>query len=213
MKVARVAVPYKAKGRKSRLSAILTAAGRRELADCMLLDVLDAISGAGMLDGCTVVSSDGDALSTAERAGAKGTAEKSDKGVNSAVEAAIKGLRPDEWVMVVPADLPELRPEDLRRALRLFSLGYVVLAPSGGLDGTNLLVFPSSGFCLSYDEDSFWGHVSEAARRGLRLAVISSRGLSSDVDSPEDLRRLARARINSRGAKFARKAEATWGYS
>ena len=195
-------VPFKARERKSRLSPLADESERRELAFLMLLDVLDAVDSAGLVRSCWVVSSDRSALSIAEKRGARPLAEPRDEGVNAAVRFALRRLPRGGSVLVLPADLPFLESADIEGAMRLGAAGFkVVIAPSKGFDGTNLLMFPNgAGFKLSYDAVSFSHHVTEAGKRGLCLAVTATAGLASDLDTPEDLRRASRAMINSRSA-------------
>jgi 2-phospho-L-lactate guanylyltransferase len=208
LKGLRVLIPFKAAGPKSRLSTLLSPKQRRKFAQLLLLDVLGACSGAGLLDKCSVISSDRRALSLAEKSGASGLAEPSDKGVNSAVEWGVKIEKEIDEFMVLPSDLPLLRPSELRHALGLRLSGFgLVLSPSQSFDGTNLLIFSRrERIRLSYDSDSFWNHLKEAAKNAPRLAVFNGRGVLFDVDTPADFALLARQRTNSPSAAFARKA-------
>ncbi len=202
-----IVIPFKAKGRKSRLSRVLTAAERRIFAETMLLDVLAAVRSAGLLSTCFVVSSAHGVLSLAEESGATGLAEPSDQGVNSAVGWAVAKLREVDEFMVVPADLPILRGQDIRNALSLGSLVDRVISPSKSFDGTNLFLFSGKdAVTFSYDSNSFWNHVGGTARGGLSLAVYCGKGVLFDVDSAEDFRALADVRINTPSVAFAKKA-------
>ena len=109
--------------------------------------------------------------------------------------------------MVVPSDLPLLAPNEVKTALALKHSFDCVISPSRSFDGTNLLVFSGRAApTLSYDSDSFWNHVSGAARKGLSLAVYCGEGILSDVDTPEDLRALSRAKRKTQSVEFAREA-------
>ena len=203
-----VLIPFKATGAKSRLSPVLSTQSRRELAELMLLDVLDAFAAAGLLRRCFVVSSNGRALSLAEEAGATALEESSDRGVNSAVEWGMEKEAGAEEFMVVPSDLPLLRGSEIRDAYSFRAAGIdVVVSPSRRFDGTNLLlVSRSRPVSLSYDKNSFWNHIGAAAEAGRTLAVNSGMGFLFDVDTPADLVALASLRINRRSVAFARKA-------
>ncbi|MFI5404296.1 MAG: 2-phospho-L-lactate guanylyltransferase [Candidatus Gagatemarchaeaceae archaeon] len=206
-----VIVPFKAVDGKSRLSSDLSPADRRALSELMLLDVLRAVRGAGLVDRCVVVSSDRRALSLASRSGATPARETSDKGVDAAVERGMRFLKGWDRFLVLPSDLPLLTARELLSVANLGSRFDSVVSPSKSFDGTNLLIFSRSPRLeLSYDSDSFWNHVRAVARNSSTLAVHCSRGVLFDVDSPGDLRELAGTRINTRSVEFARKKLSAW---
>jgi len=204
----RILIPFKAAGVKSRLSGLLNEAQRQKFAELLLLDVLCACSVAGLLGKCSVISSNRRVLSLAEKSGATGLSEPSDRGVNSAVELGVKKEKGADEFMVLPSDLPLLGASELSQVLTLRSSGInVVLSPSHTFNGTNLLIFSRfEKIKLSYDSDSFWNHLRDAARRKLRVAVFTGRGALFDVDTPADFALLASLSTNRRSAAFARRS-------
>jgi 2-phospho-L-lactate/phosphoenolpyruvate guanylyltransferase len=206
-----VLVPFKSKDPKSRLSKVLSASQRSELAVIMLEGVIDAIRSAGLQKDCYLISSDPEAASVAKGSGISLVPEPSDRGVNAAVSTGIGVLENYESFLVVPSDLALVKATDVRRAMKLGSHLDCMISPSRSFNGTNLLqVSKNIGFTLSYDSNSFWNHVGEAARKGLRLAVLCSNGVLFDVDSPEDLRELSRARSSTPAVRFAKEAVSKW---
>ena len=154
-----------------------------------------------------IVSSDPEMLRLAIRSGAGVVTESRDQGVNSAVEAGVRALGRPQKVLVLPSDLPLLSASHLRHVASLSESMQVVIAPSSSFNGTNALVFPPrAGLSLSYDNDSFWNHVRASGRKGLSVGVVSRPGLTFDLDSPEDLYKLAQARVDTPGVAFARSA-------
>lgn len=202
-----VLIPFKANRRKSRLSPVLDTNQRRGLTELMLADVLGVFSKAGLLSRCYVVSSDVKVLALARGLGAMTIAEPRDEGVNAAVGMGVRMLGRGRDFMVVPSDLPLLAPDEVRTALTLKRSFDCVISPSRSFDGTNLLIFSGGDApALRYDSDSFWNHVSGAARKGLSLAVYCGEGVLSDVDTPEDLRALSRMRERIPSVEFAKEA-------
>jgi 2-phospho-L-lactate guanylyltransferase len=203
-----VIIPVKSSRVKSRLSSLLSDAQRREFARLLLSDVLGALAEGGLLEGTYVVSSDGSTLDLAKSLGACGVSEREDEGVNSAVLRGEGRAKATDGILVLPSDLPLLRARELKELLRLKAAGVdLVIAPSMGFNGTNALLFsPSIRLPLSYDDDSFWNHIKAAARRGLSVAVCCRLGLMFDVDTPEDFQALARSRVRSPSAAFARRS-------
>lgn len=177
---------------------------RRRLTELMLFDVLGVFSKAGLLSRCYVISSDGKVLALVRRLGAQTVAEPRDGGVNAAVEAGVRTLGREGDFMVVPSDIPFLAPKEVKTVLTLKRSFDCVISPSRSFDGTNLFIFSGgSAPALSYDSDSFWNHVSGAARKGLSLAVYTGEGFLSDVDTSEDLCALSHTKGRNLSVQFA----------
>ena len=197
----------KSSGKKSRLARLLDEEEREELVGLLLSDVLGALRRARLLPSCRVVSPDAGILEMARKAGARAVPEEGAAGFDSAVARGLGGVRGRPDVLIIPADLPLLKAEDLLRLLGARSAGFdAVIAPSRAFDGTNAMLFsPSSPVPLSYDDDSFWNHLSGAARRGLSVWICTEPGLTFDVDTPSDLGALARSGSKRPSAEFARR--------
>lgn len=202
-----VVVPVKSAG-KSRLSPVLSAAERRAVSLSMFRGMMGALAGAGVIGACRVVSSDNEVLSEAAALGARPVPEPSDRGVNAAVRAAMDATPEADEFLVLPSDLPLLTAADVSALLRLKADGPdVVLSPSLSFDGTNALLFPRvPGLSLSFDSDSYWNHLSAAAASGLSVGVCARKGIMFDVDSPDDLKALADAKVENESAELARAA-------
>jgi 2-phospho-L-lactate/phosphoenolpyruvate guanylyltransferase len=180
---------------------------RQQLESLLLSGVLKALREAGLLAATRVISSDAEILRLATGFGAGVVREARDQGVNSAVEAGVGALGRPLKVLILPSDLPLLRASQLRHLVSLSESLQVVIAPSSSFNGTNALVFPPRmGLTLSYDNDSFWNHVRTSGRKGLSIGVVSKPGLTFDLDTPEDLGKLARARVITPAVAFARRA-------
>ncbi len=207
MKSIAIIIPVKSTRVKSRLSLVLTEAQRREFETLLLSDVLGVLKRAGLVAQVSVVSSDRGILRLAETAGARGVPEQGDRGVNAAVLSGMEAAAGAARVAVLPSDLPLLTSSQVRDLLALSSAGLdVAIAPSLGFDGTNALAFsPGSGPALSYDDNSFWNHLYDSARRGLSVGVCCERGLMFDVDSPADFDALATSASRRPSAEFARR--------
>lgn len=205
MKGLAVIVPVKSGG-KSRLSTVLSEAERGALVRSLFRGLMKTLTGAGVVKSCLVVSSDREVLSMALSYGAHPVPESGDHGVNSAVRI---GMTEADWAkefLVLPADLPRFRGSDLGAILRLRRAGLrVLLSPSYAFDGTNALLFPREPpLSISYDANSFWNHLASASKLRFPVGVCARDGIMFDVDSPEDLRRLAGSESRSEAAALAR---------
>ena len=186
-----IIVPFKSKGHKSRLRARFSEQERTELARMMLRHVLGTVLRSGLGESCFVVTSDEEAMGEARSRGASSIREKEDAGVNTAVRSALRRLKTFERFMVIPSDLPRLQTSDLTSAITLGDSLDIVLSPSATFTGTNLLLFSRShALPLSYDDNSFWNHLSGASSKGLTVAVYAGKGVTLDLDTAGDARRL-----------------------
>jgi 2-phospho-L-lactate guanylyltransferase len=201
-------VPVKGGSYKTRLSKSLGERERSRLSVLLLRDLLDTIAKTGRIADTFVVSSNRKMVKIAQLDGARGILERRDAGVDAAVELALRSLGEYDACLVLPSDLPLLKPSDIRRAIRLKEEGpAVVVSPSASFDGTNLLLFSRPlAFKLSYDNDSFWNHVRNAAAVGASLAVYATRGVMTDVDTVRDVDVVTATRMRRRSIAFLRKA-------
>ncbi len=187
-----VIVPVKPLERaKSRLAAALGDAARRALVPAMLDDVLAAVRAAH--DGPLLLVStdpryDGAAATYDARRVPDGT-----PGYNGAVRAA---LQLDEVVaagaaLVLPADLPQLRPETVRTLADALQRAPVTLAASADGGTSALGMRPPDAMPVAFGPDSAAAHRSLAREAGLALAEPPLPAIAIDVDTPEDLRAVA----------------------
>ena len=187
-------VPVKPlRGALRRLTPALEASVRRELQVAMLTDVLVACAGAGGLAGVLVVTSDPQAAELAGRlAGARVVPDHAPpRGMNAAVMRgleAVAGLGA-EGALVLTADLPLARPEDLDAVIGAAPAGpSATLAPSRDGTGTNaMLLRPPGVLTPRLGLDSLVRHRAQAARRGAALTLCPRPGLALDIDTPRDL--------------------------
>ena len=202
MPVTRIVVPFAGANGKSRLQA--SQAARHELALAMLGDVLEACVEVGPT---LVVTGDADAAAVAEAAGAR-TAGDPGGGQGAAVQAALAGLGLGP-LLVVNADLPCLEPGDL--------LALVEATPAGGLalaeapDGTTnaLSLSAPSAFAPLYGSGSAARFHARAAELGVESATAEIPNLVDDVDTIDDLARLAsRCGPRTRASLADRRVEA-----
>ena len=174
---------------KSRLSALLSDEQRREFCLRMLEDVLRAVKSTVGICQTVVISKTQKIFRVAETFGAVSLGE-SKTGLNEAISEAI------EWclkkkaasVLILPADIPLVTPNDLCRILRLREKASMVISPSRDEKGTNALLLTPPSVCETfYGPDSYHKHMEEASKRKLNFSIFGSRRLALDVDTVEDL--------------------------
>ncbi|MCJ7568271.1 MAG: 2-phospho-L-lactate guanylyltransferase [Anaerolineales bacterium] len=176
---------------KSRLSGVLTKDEREVLSQRMLISTLDLLREVKDIERTLVVSRDTKALSIARKHGAKTVAEHGAPELNNAlIRATVVAQQYDiSGVLVIPADLPLLRIEDVEKLIRSATdPPVVVIAPDRHGSGTNALLSSPPGL-IEYDfgVNSFERHVARASAADVRLVVCEIPSIGLDVDLPEDL--------------------------
>ncbi len=184
-------VPVKdLQGTKSRLAPVLDPAARAGLTLYMMGRVVTRALEAGV-DAVCVVSPDPIVLDEALKRGATSLVQKS-RGLNPALEegrlwATQNGA---SALLVLPADLPMIEPEDVRAVLAGAASAPVVVAPDGARSGTNaLLLRPPDALPFLFGPNSFEAHLGAARDREIEVRVCENGHLSFDLDTAEDLAR------------------------
>ena len=192
---------------KQRLAAVLDQRARTELAQAMLSDVVAAIVGfAG--DEVAFATSVPFALELAGRYGFEVIRDEANVSETDAIEMATRACeaRGVESTLVIPGDIPLIDAADLRAIYEASPDAGTVLVPSRDKRGTNaVLRRPASLFPLRFGNDSFMPHLTAAIATNKTCVVLSLAAIGLDIDTPEDLRELARAPGEKRSQLLARK--------
>ncbi len=176
---------------KSRLADVLSPEERQQLTEMLFRRVLTAVKAAPQVAGVLVISRDPRALSIARDMNAHTVQESGALELNSALMRAtqvVGGWRGGA-VLILPADLPFITPEDVSA---MSTLGQeestVVIATDQRNDGTNaMLVRPPGMFAYAYGPGSFQRHQALAREAGATVRVYHSERLALDIDMPSDL--------------------------
>jgi 2-phospho-L-lactate/phosphoenolpyruvate guanylyltransferase len=200
-----ILVPIKdLRNAKQRLAAVLDQRDRTELAQAMLSDVLEALSGREV----SLVSSDPFAVELASYYKLAVIPDKANFGQTEAIAmaTAICQCRGILHTLVVPADIPLIEAVDVQSMYTSAPERGSVIVPSSDKRGTNaVLRRPSSLFPLRFGNDSFVPHLNAAIATESTCVVLSVPRIALDIDTPEDLRQLAVASGEKRSQLLARK--------
>lgn len=176
---------------KSRLAKVLTQDERADLNRRLLAHTLDTLKAIPEIDQVLVTSRDPAALALAREHGARTVQENGAPQLNAALARAtiVAQNYVTRGVLVIPADLPLITPEDVQAMLeRAKDSPVVVVAPDRHHKGTNaLLVCPAGLIEYDFGPGSFQRHCERARQAGARLEIIELPSLALDVDLPEDL--------------------------
>jgi 2-phospho-L-lactate guanylyltransferase len=166
----------------------------------MLAHTLDTLTTIPEIEHVLVVSRDQAALAMAREYGARTVQENGAPQLNVALTRATIVARnyATRGVLIVPADLPLLTPEDVHLMLdRAEKPPVVVVAPDHRREGTNaLLVCPAGLIEYEYGPGSFQKHCARALQAGARLEICELPSIALDMDLPEDLELVSQALEN-----------------
>ncbi len=174
---------------KRRLSSVLSDTQRQRLNRSFLRHTLDVASGFPGLDRTAVVSDAEDVLALARSMGAR-TIRTLKRELNGALADGRSVLFEDRApaIIVLPVDLPAIRPADLEEIADHGLRHDMVICPDRHAAGTNAL-YVSSAFKpdFRFGADSFRLHRLEARRCGVKPKLLFNRNIGMDVDHPADL--------------------------
>lgn len=173
---------------KSRLAAALPPEARAALVRAMAADVLDAMVSSRRLEQVVVVTSDHSLGALAAERGCLVAPERVPGGLNCQLEAVAEVLELEgfDTMLVVPADVPCLRPADVCRLLDAHA-GGVTACISTVDRGTNaLVVSPPGAVPMLFGPGSGPRHLEACRSRGIAAREVAIDGLR-DIDRSADL--------------------------
>ena len=176
---------------KSRLASTLSEEERTELNRSLLQNTLKTFANLKEVEEVLVISRDPQALSIARQYGARTVREDGQPELNTALRRAtvIAQVYATRGVLVLPADLPLVTPDDVLTLIEhAGDPPAVVIAPDRHGTGTNALLISPAGL-IEYDfgDNSFQRHCQRAREAGARLEIVNLPTLGLDLDLPEDL--------------------------
>jgi len=195
-----------------RLAPVLSPAERRELQTAMLTDLLEACRHSIAVTHTFVVTADAAVSELSRSSGASVLLDHvPPRGMNPAVAVgqAEAEDRLIDAVLILTADLPLVRAEDLDRILAELRPGRgAVLVPSRDGTGTNALaIAPPFGIASRLGANSRALHELALVNAGIEVCQLEMPSLALDVDTPDDLLVLAMCEHTGRAASCC----AAWG--
>jgi 2-phospho-L-lactate guanylyltransferase len=107
--------------------------------------------------------------------------------------------------LILPADIPLVTAREIHTFLKSSDGHSFAITPSKDGSGTNALFLrPPRIIRPCFGRNSFRRHTAAATQKGLEAKVIKLRGISVDVDEPQDLARLKRSSPRSETGRLLR---------
>jgi len=204
-----VLVPIKALAQgKTRLSTRLSPEARHALSRAMLTDVVASARSATAVDRVVVVSSDPSLLRLARQLGAEAVDEEYPRGLNGAVAVGTEFCLQlgATAVLVLLADLPLVTAQDVELIFQQTNgRPQVIVVPCKEGEGTNaLLRIPPEVVPTRFGGPSLVGHQQVARQYEIPCQVVNLPRIAFDVDSADDLTRLASQTVETHTAHVLR---------
>jgi 2-phospho-L-lactate/phosphoenolpyruvate guanylyltransferase len=178
---------------KQRLSPLLDASTRTQLAQTMLAEVVNAVA-LSKCDDVVLVTSDRFAMDLAKQHGFEIIRDEANVSESDAIAMATQVCisRGVGTTLVIPGDIPLIEAEDVRTIYEHAPENGSLLVPSSDKRGSNaVLRRPTALFPLRFGNDSFMPHLAAAIATNTSCVVLSLPRIGLDIDTPEDLRQLA----------------------
>jgi len=194
-------------GAKQRLAAILDQPARTELAQAMLLDVLETLAMWPNRPEVGLVTSDPFTLQLAQQFQFTVIPDNNNLGETDAIETATRFCESHgaDSTLVIPGDIPLIQFWELERVITAAPLEGSVLVPAADGRGTNAIFRRPAGlFPARFGNDSFKPHHAVARATGKPCVVLHLPGIAIDVDNPADLHTLATAAGETRSQLLIR---------
>ncbi len=176
---------------KSRLAQVLSVEEREQLNNEMLERTIKALHAVSEIEQVLVISRDQAALALAREHHARTLQEEGSADLNKVLQRATLVAKAYAacGVLVLPADLPLITPEDIRMLLAYGgNPPEVVIAPDRRRRGTNaLLISPIGLIPYAFGPNSFQAYLREAKHVSARVSICECNNLALDLDTPDDL--------------------------
>ncbi|MFN2557339.1 MAG: 2-phospho-L-lactate guanylyltransferase [Nitriliruptorales bacterium] len=185
---------------KTRLGTELNVQERAALSLAMLADVTAALRSVP-LDRVVVAASGPQAATSVAAFGLEAIVDPpGNGGLDTAVDTACRHFGPEVSLLVVAADLPRLRPDDVAAVIERPE--PVVVAPTWDGGTATLLRRPPLAVPSAFGAGSAARHLHLAAARALETATIDRAAFRHDVDTWSDLRALSQGHVGAATAGF-----------
>jgi 2-phospho-L-lactate guanylyltransferase len=176
----------------------------------MLHDVVAVLASWPRCPARALVTSDPFALELARQYDFEIIPDAANSGETDAIEIATRlcVIRGSDSSLVIPADIPLVQARDLDQILAYAPAEGSVLASAADGRGTNAAFRrPANLFPLRFGNDSFKPHLAAAEATGKPCIVLQLPSLATDVDNPEDLRRVLDHAGETRAQRLLREWE------
>jgi 2-phospho-L-lactate guanylyltransferase len=146
------------------------------------------------IDKILVVTKDEEILKLVDEWGGVGLPENTSSSLNLAITQAFAYIQKSAEsgpVLVIPADLPRMKTEDLDEMFAFPKENqFLVIVPDYNQTGTNALYMSRPALIKPmFGRWSFQKHIRQALRKSINLSVWLNKAVQYDLDTPQDLQK------------------------
>ena len=174
---------------KTRLSPFLDSGERKELTECLIIDLLEKLL---ELENSQTIIVTGERINCLDKFNDIVIINEINvNGVNNAIELADEFIERNGFdkSIIIPIDLPLLSTEDIEDIIKFsgkFENG-ICIVPSRRYDGTNVLLRKHNLIIDTfYDNNSFYNHIKKTVEKKKAVKVFNYENLMIDLDTIED---------------------------
>jgi 2-phospho-L-lactate guanylyltransferase len=174
---------------KTRLSPFLNPTERKELTECLIIDLLGKLC---ELEDSQIIIVTGERINSLEKFNDIVTINEINvSGVNNAIGIANEFIEKNGFreSLIIPIDLPLLSTKDIKDIIKFsgrFENG-ICIVPSRRYDGTNVLLRkPNLIIDTFYDNNSFYNHIKKTVEKKKVVKIFTYENLMIDLDTIED---------------------------
>lgn len=186
---------------KSKLLEVLSREEIALLGRQLLTRTLETVAQVPEIEHTLVVSRDSEALAIAREHGAKTVTERGSPELAAALARASLVVQSHgvSSVLVLPADLPLLTSEDIRRLILLAGTPPEILVVPDRRGSSINAILSSPPDLMEYDfgMGSLARHIEKAERAGIKIKICHLPSLELDLDTPGDLKTLQDLLVSS----------------
>ncbi|MEM2146203.1 MAG: 2-phospho-L-lactate guanylyltransferase [Candidatus Jordarchaeaceae archaeon] len=207
-----VIIPFKGIAEsKSRLANEISEELRKRLVTAMLTDVISAVTSSKKVNHLIIVTSDRNIENLVPK-NATLLLENKPRGINQAIIEATEysiNMRA-EATLVIPADLPLIKPLDINTIILEGRKKPSVILSSSITEGTNILYrCPPKVIEPKFGKNSFQAHLDESRKMNIEPKIYSSPRVSLDLDEIEDLKKFIQYGNNTETFRVLQETELT----
>ena len=191
---------------KCRLKSVLNSDQRKKLFVAMLEDVLSTVMDISELDEVSLATICPIASKIARKYDATILSTLKDEGQTEAIKkaATIIENQGSKTILMLPADIPLATVSEIRTVIKIHENSpMITIVPAKDNLGSNCIALsPPTAMPLNFGQNSYFPHIEKARNLGIKIYSALLPGISLDIDTPEDLKKLCQKPIRTHAQKY-----------
>ena len=191
---------------KYRLKSVLKSDQRKNLFIAMLEDVLSTVTNITELEEVSLATICPIASKIARKYDATILSTLKDEGQTEAIKkaATIIENQGSKTILMLPADIPLATVSEIRTVIKIHENSpMITIVPAKDNLGSNCIALsPPTAMPLNFGQNSYFPHIEKARNLGIKIYSALLPGISLDIDTPEDLKKLCQKPIRTHAQKY-----------